>query len=32
MTELFNRFTDEEAEIVRQSLKIMVKAIESGEP
>ena len=32
MTELFNRFTDEEAEIVRQSLKIMAKAIESGEP
>jgi DNA-binding MarR family transcriptional regulator len=32
MTELFNHFTNEEAEIVRRSLKIMVKAIESGEP
>ena len=32
MTELFSRLTDQEAEIVRQSLKIMVKAIENGEP
>ena len=31
MTELFNRFTDEEAETVKQSLQIMVRAIESGE-
>jgi MarR family transcriptional regulator, organic hydroperoxide resistance regulator len=31
MIELFNRLTDEEAEIVRQSLRIMVKAVESGE-
>jgi DNA-binding MarR family transcriptional regulator len=32
MTELFNRLTSEDAEIVKQSLQIMVKAIESGEP
>ena len=32
MTELFSRLTDEEAEIVDKSLKIMVKTIESGEP
>ena len=31
MTELFNRLTSEDAEIVKQSLQIMVKAIESGE-
>ena len=32
ITELFNRLTSEDAEIVKQSLQIMVKAIESGEP
>ena len=32
MAELFNRLTDEEAAIVAQALKIMVKTIESGEP
>ena len=32
MTEIFSRFTEEEAKIVLQSLKILAKAIEVGEP
>ena len=31
MTELFSRLNDQDAEIVKQSLQIMVRAIESGE-
>ena len=32
MTEIFSRFTEEEAKTVLQSLKILAKAIEIGEP
>jgi hypothetical protein len=31
LTELFNHLPAEDAEIVKQSLQIMVRAIESGE-
>jgi len=31
MTEIFSRFTEEEAKTVLQSLKILAKAIELGE-